>query len=219
MAPSQDSSRIEEVKYRQLSIGTLPSLPNAGILSVLDLCMSQGSYPNPCEFACASTAVTGKHRFLGVILQPWLLEFFCLHLWVSRGWVKEISFKSEYFGLLLSLHCLLTDHVSNYYLLYKASLTGLSDALVYGYSNMSSGVTLLLRSFSRIIVLGIPVGPTTYLVSCSWPLEQCHVWVSSHGVDLKFISFKKWLVTPMTSVPPLHHYILQADLCCGLYCL
>lgn len=37
--------------------------------------------------------------------------------------------------------------------------------LVYGFSSMSLGVTLLLCSLSRTIVVSFPLGPMSYLVS------------------------------------------------------
>lgn len=30
-----------------------------------------------------------------------------------------------------------------------------------------------------------PIGTMTYLVSESWPYQQCSVWVSAHEMDLK----------------------------------
>lgn len=62
----------------------------------------------------------------------------------------------------------------NYYLPEEvASLR--KDTLAYWQSNTSLGVVLFLCSFNRVIV-GFPLGPIAYLVSSSWPQQQCLLW-------------------------------------------
>jgi hypothetical protein len=60
-------------------------------------------------------------------------------------------------GLSLSAHCITIDLCVTYNLLQEASLMWLEQGTdLYGCSDMSLGVILLLYSFHRIVVLGFP---------------------------------------------------------------
>lgn len=112
-----------------------------------------------------------KHCFLKIIYQLWLLSSWVLSF--------EGSIKVSHLGLCtsnlpLSANCPMVDLHLNYYLL-KEVTSPRKDTLVYGQSNMSLGVVLFLCSFNRVIV-SFPLGPITYLVSSSWPQQQCLLW-------------------------------------------
>lgn len=84
---------------------------------------------------------------------------------------------------------------------------GLGNALIYGHSNMSLRVVLLLCPLRRIIVVGFLLRPMTYLVYVLGFFNS-DMWVLSYRMGRK--SNKTWLVVPITVVPPLYLYIMEA---------
>lgn len=55
---------------------------------------------------------------------------------------------------------------------------------MYGYSNKSLGVILIIYPFSRLTVVGSFIEPMTYLAIDSWSFQQYQVFVSFHGTNL-----------------------------------
>lgn len=130
--------------------------------------------------------VSRKHCFPEV----WLLQPFCLfHIdsWALRGWCDiDVPFRAE--------HCKFS-HLLHIDLLWVSVLIAIHcrKKLTLIYNNISLGIVLSLRSFSRIIVIGFPLWPITYPDLDSWPHWECQVWVPSHWAGFK-IQFKKWLL-------------------------
>lgn len=105
---------------------------------------------------CNFPVVSGKHCFLEVIHHLWTL--YIDQLWVS---------------ILIFIYC------------WKVLCWEMRDSLLCRYSNKSSRVVSMLCLFSKLIVVGSPLGPMTYIDIGSWPYWQFWTWVSFHGVDLK----------------------------------
>lgn len=82
----------------------------------------------------------------------------------GKGLYKGIPFRTQCSTLRAIAQCtlpvLLSIHCKK-----KLLWWGLHSVIIYKYSNMPLGVIWLLCSFSRIIVLAFPLGPTTYVVS------------------------------------------------------
>lgn len=122
--------------------------------------------PQPLWFyVCTILVTSGRHRFLRANHHLWHLTSVCLLFyicpWALRGGLDEdIPCRTECFKVLHSAHY---PVVSLLVLIYCKKLPWweLSEAQIYENSNVSLGVTLLLRSCSKITTLDFPLGPWT----------------------------------------------------------
>lgn len=150
----------------------------ARILSDLNLCRPCAC----CQFlwghVCVSPVVSRKWYFLGIIYYLWLLHsffpLFYIDPWVLREECdKDFPFRSESPKLSFSLP-IVQLWVFMFITIDARSIYDESSVYIlnYGYSNMSSGIILLLCSIGRIIVISIPLGPMHYTASGSWCYQQ-----------------------------------------------
>jgi hypothetical protein len=126
----------------------------------------------------------------------------------SEPWVegcdRDIPFRAECSKVSHSLH-IIWLWVSIFIPIYcrrKLLWWWLSKTLIYEYSRMSLGVTLLLCSFSRMVVLGIPPGP--WDSQCQVFGHLSSIWNGLYLVEWVLNQFRYWLVTSTRFVPPLH---------------
>lgn len=168
---------------------------------------------------CIGPVVSGRHCLLGVTHLFWLLWSFIQHslLHSSLSPKGRGLWKTSHLGLKVVKTLILwtlfncRSWLVPIYCKRKLLWRWLSMSPIYEYSGMSLIVILLLCSFSRTIVFGIPLSP--------WPIySQFFVYPSrmSHKfllMECAFNPIKECLVTLRPFVPPSHQYITQAGHC------
>jgi hypothetical protein len=81
------------------------------------------------------------------------------------------------------------------YCKWKLLWQAIRDILIYEYNNMSLELGLILCSFSRIMAQG-PICLICVVIG-SW-------LANIPGMEQALFLVRKWLVTPITFMPPLH---------------
>lgn len=109
---------------------------------------------------------------LGIIHYLWLLKSFCflfhIDFWaLSGGFDEDILFWTKCSKVSHSLHIvqLWVFMLVPIYCKKELLWWELRKTLICGHGSLSLGVISLPYSFSRITVVGFPLGPMTYLVS------------------------------------------------------
>lgn len=113
------------------------------------------------DVICALVLLSSEGLFPWHSPSPWALTFFLLAFPQNSKSLEgrelmEISHLDSIISRSLSL-CTLFRSVSVLVLFFCSRK--LSRALIHKYSRVLSGVLLLLSSFSRTVVLGVPLGP------------------------------------------------------------
>lgn len=138
--------------------------------------------------------------FLVVIYHLWLFQSFCLlfqnNSWFLHGglWHRFSNLNWPLFRFLFSVCWLVVGLWINCSLLKKeVYLTRMADAPIYGYTENSLVINLILCQFIWIMVVYYPLGPIACLAIGY--RQHCQVWALLCTVVLE--SNRKLLVTPM----------------------
>lgn len=161
---------------------------------------------------CQPCAVSGKHSLPRVIHLLWLLQsfhfLFCMDPWAFR----RQSNKDIHLEQSCILRTLFRDLCASYHLLQEATSQMRIGALIGGYSNMTLGV-MLLRSFSQIIVVGLPQEPMTYLVTSGIHVSLHNILLSEACSLLHILQKKKKSDNSLSTKSNIYMLIVNTDTC------